>query len=98
MSWLDRYIDWTYQSYSETTVGSLLPDFGPFSRLGSIANILVCVLFVGVTLWTGFTGSPFWLGATIFAAAIGIVLVRVCFRAFRGDFEDFVIPSDDDDQ
>lgn len=95
--WLDRYIDHTYRVSVEWTVGSRL-DFGPFSRIGSVFNVVFCAAAVIFTLWTGLTGQTAGFVAVAFLAVLEIVFVRVCFRAFRGDFDDFVLDPDDDEE
>jgi hypothetical protein len=85
MRWLDRYIDGMYANAWK--IGALAA-FGPFGRLGSIVNVLICagigILLVGM----GLNGQGFGFAALAFPIALEIVFLRTCFRAFRGDFDE----------
>jgi hypothetical protein len=95
--WLDVYIDHLHQSSTEWTVGSRL-DLGPFSRIGAVANVVICGSIAIVALWTGIAGqSPTYLVA-VFPGVLEVFFVRVCVRAFRGDFDEFVLDPPDPDE
>ena len=95
MRWLDAFIDFSHQAFSDSTVGSRL-DFGPYSRVGAVFNVVLCAGLAAVVLWTALTDQPPGYGGVIFLGVLEVLFVRVCIRAFRGDFDDFVIPPDDD--
>jgi len=92
--WLDLFIDYLHLSYADRAVGVRF-DIGPFSRVGSMFNALVSVALGAITLWTGITGeTTAYIGAVV-AGVLAVTFVRVCVRAFRGDFDDFVLdPAD----
>lgn len=94
MKWLDRYIDYTHQRHVDRTVGIRL-EIGPFSRIGSIFNVVVCGALGAFTLWMGITGQTPGYVVAIFAGVMEIIFVRVCVRTFRGDFADFVLDPPD---
>lgn len=86
MRWLDWMIDFGYTN-SPGWVGGALADLGPYGRVGSVVNVLVCA-GIGVALVvTGLSGSAFGVAPALFAAALEVVFVRTCIRAFRGDFD-----------
>jgi hypothetical protein len=95
--WLDVYIDHLHHSSTELMVGCRL-NLGPFSRIGATANLIICGTAALVALWTGITGQ--W-AVYVVAAVLGVfemVFVRVCVRAFRGDFDEFVLDSGEPDE
>jgi hypothetical protein len=95
--WLDLYIDHLHQSSMKWGVGSLL-DLGPFSRVGSVGNVIICGAIGVGTLLTGITGQPEAYAVAGVAALLDVVFVRVCVRAFRGDFDEFVLDSDEGEE
>lgn len=90
------YIDHLHQSSLERWVGPRL-DIGPFSRIGSVFNVVVCAAIGAGSLWTGVTGQAPAYFVVIFTGVLEVIFVRVCVRAFRGDFDDFVHDSLDVD-
>lgn len=99
MRWIDLIIDRGHNQFSSMSVGSRL-DFGPYSRVGSVFNVVFCAGLTVFGIWGWVTGDPGAAGGGIAAigAALEVIFVRTCMRAFRGDFDDFVIPSDDDEK
>lgn len=93
MRWLDLYIDGMHRSSVAWGVGSRIA-IGPFSRVGSIINVVFCAVVAVGGLWAGITGQAPGFVTAAFASVIEVVLVRICIRAFRGDFEDFVLDPD----
>lgn len=94
--WLDTFIDYSHQTVADRTVGSRF-DFGPYSRAGSVANVVLCAIFAVVCIVTGANGTTLpGYGGAIFLGALEVVFVRICLRAFRGDFEAIVLDPDDD--
>jgi hypothetical protein len=90
------YIDHLYLSSMERMVGCRL-NLGPFSRIGATANVIICGTAALGALWTGITGQS---AVYVVAARLGVfevVFVRVCIRAFRGDFDEFVLDSTEPD-
>lgn len=94
------YIDHLYQSTMERIFGSRSLDLGPFSRIGGVGNVVICGVIGVVALWSGITGQPAAHGGAVIAGAMEVMFVRVCIRAFRGDFDEFVPdstePNDDE--
>lgn len=90
------FIDYSHQALAETTVGSRL-DIGPYSRVGSVFNVILCAGLAGVFLWTALNEQPPGYGGVIFLGVLEVIFVRVCIRTFRGDFDDFVLAPDDDE-
>jgi hypothetical protein len=97
--WLDLIIDLGYQQFSSTSVSSRF-DFGPYSLVGSVFNVVFSAGLIVVGIWGWVSGELGDGGAGLAAlgAALEVIFVRTCVRAFRGDFDDFVVPSDDDEQ
>lgn len=94
MRWLDLYIDQLHRSSSEWTAPMRrLEDFGPFGRVGSVANALLCAGLGVVFVVMGFSGQPFGAAPVILPIALEVVFVRICIRAFRGDFD--LVPDDE---
>lgn len=91
MRWLDLYLDGMHRSAFMVS-GSL----GPFGRIGAVANVVFAgvLLVAGVVL--GITSQPPGFGVALVAAVLELVFLRVAFRTFRGDFEEFVLDPDDD--
>jgi uncharacterized membrane protein len=96
MRWLDVYIDHLHQSIMERMVGCRL-NLGPFSRIGATANVVICGTMAIVALWTGISGQSAAHAVAAVASVMEVVFVRVCVRAFRGDFDEFVLDSAESD-
>src|SRR5215207_3519839 len=90
------FIDYSHLLVADKSVGSRL-DFGPYSRAGSVANVILCAAFAVICLATGLTGVAPGYGAAILLGVLEVFFVRVCVRAFRGDFEEFVLSPDDEE-
>jgi hypothetical protein len=92
VKWLDVYIDHEHHRSMELMGGSRW-HLGPFSRIGATANVIICGTAALGALWEGITGES---AVYVVAAVLGVfevVFVRVCVRAFRGDFDAFVLDS-----
>ena len=79
---LDDYIDQLRKGSRSLDSG-----FSPFSRLGSIFNVVVCGSIVVGALYFAFTESPFGFAVAAVGVAMEVVFVRVARRAHRGDFD-----------
>lgn len=90
------FIDVSHQAFADSTVGSRI-DVGPYTRVGSVFNVVLCAGLAVFFLWTGLNGKPPSYGGVIFLAMLEVLFVRVCIRAFRGDFDD-VVPAPDDQE
>ena len=89
-------IDFSHQAFAQNTVGSRL-DTAPYTRIGSVFNVVFCAGLAVFFLWTGLNDKPPGYVGMIFPALLEVIFVRVCIRAFRGDFDDFVLAPDDDE-
>lgn len=87
MRWLDVYIDRMRES-TATWTGGFVAELGPYSRVGSVVNVLMCAGIGVAFLVTGLGGGSFGLAPLIIPIALEMLFVRVCVRAFRGDFDD----------
>lgn len=91
------FIDYSHLAFADRTVGSRF-DFGPYSRAGSAANVILCAAFAVVCFWTGLNVAPPGYVGAVLLGGLEVVLVRVCMRAFRGDFEAFVLGAEEEDE
>jgi hypothetical protein len=94
--WLDVYIDHLHHS-SMALMGWPLVNLGPFSGIGATANVIICGTAALGALWTGITGQPAVYPVAAVLGVFEVVFVRVCVRAFRGDFDGFVLDSAEPD-
>lgn len=92
MRWLDAVIDLGYAA----SIRSRLDVIGPYSRIGSVANVVLCAAIAAIIVWVVRDGSPAGYGYLVFVGLVQVPLVRICVRAFRGDF-DGVVPDEDDE-
>ena len=92
--WLDWYIDGIQRSALTGALGRL-HEVGPFGRIGSVINVAFVAVAGVAGLVTGFTGASPGFAFAVFAVVFEIVFVRVAVRAFRGDFDPFVVDPDE---
>lgn len=96
MSWLDALIDgmrrMTYRLLPWSPFG-LVTSLGPFSRVGSIGNVVICSGLVVTSVVVGVADEPFAVATLLPTALMEAVFVRIAIRAWRGDFD--ALPEDD---
>lgn len=61
--------------------------FGPFSRAGSILNVVICGLLVIFMVASVVNGSPAAITGVVIGLVLGALFVRISIRALRGDFD-----------
>lgn len=96
MRWLDWYIDGIDRGTFSMSLGGL-GGLGPFGRVGAIFNVVVAGGLTIVGLVLGFVGEYPGFGLAVIGAALEVVFVRIAVRAFRGDFDEFVLDPDEGD-
>lgn len=92
MKWLDSAIDALRRStlrLSPSHLQWMLDAFGPYSRVGSIVNAVICGgLAVFATVLLAVSGQPEAIIFLVLGSVLWLVFVRIAVRANRGDFDD----------
>ena len=84
MKWLDAYIDGMRRGTARMNV---MPAVGPFSRGGSLVNVIMCSAITLFGMWFALTETTFAVFFVLIGLALTAVFVRIHIRARRGDFD-----------